>query len=134
MLSARSSGFERYGWFEARFRTPIPGKMSTLEGTRRVSQSGGARTGEKSAALGAREFAYTAPMRRVRPHHLLAAIPVLLLLGTPLLNGLPGYVMGIPIMLAWIVGCVALTSAIMAVLAAKDRESGAPDRRDGESR
>lgn len=73
-------------------------------------------------------------MRRFRPHHLLAAIPVVLLLGTPLLNGLPGFVLGLPIMLAYIVGCVALTSAIMAVLAAKDGESGSTDRRDGEGR
>lgn len=61
-------------------------------------------------------------MNRFRPYHLLATVPVVLLLaGTPLINGVPGYLFGLPLMLAWIVGCVVLTSVIMAILAARDR-------------
>jgi heme A synthase len=73
-------------------------------------------------------------MNRFRPHHALALVPVLLLLvGAPLVNGVPGYVLGLPVMLAWIVGCVVLSSILMAILAALDRGSRS-NRRDAEDR
>jgi hypothetical protein len=57
-----------------------------------------------------------------RPHHALALLPALAVcIGVPLANGVHASVLGLPFLLAWIVGCVLLTSAVMAVIAALDR-------------
>jgi hypothetical protein len=67
-------------------------------------------------------------MPRLRAHHWLATIPaVAILVGVPFANRVPGYVLGLPFLLFWIVACVLATSAVMAVI-------GALDRRDTASR
>ncbi|HTO91343.1 MAG TPA: DUF3311 domain-containing protein [Candidatus Sulfotelmatobacter sp.] len=74
-------------------------------------------------------------MKRSRPYRALAVIPALLILvGAPLLNGVPGYVFGLPVMLAWIVGCVLATSLTMAVIAALDRRRDREERGGAEPR
>ena len=59
-----------------------------------------------------------------RAHRWLALLPALaILVGAPWIDRLHAHVGGIPLMLAWIVGCVALTSIVMAVIAALDGRS-----------
>ena len=59
---------------------------------------------------------------RWRPHHLLAPLPGLLLLcGVPFANRVRPLVLGLPFLLFWIVGCVLLTSLVMALIAYLDR-------------
>jgi len=59
---------------------------------------------------------------RGRPYRWLALLPTAgLLIGVPLLNGVHRSVLGLPLLLVWIVGCVLLTSAVMAVIGALDR-------------
>ncbi len=61
-----------------------------------------------------------------RPHRWLAVIPGLAVcLGVPFANGVHASVAGLPFLLAWIVGCVLLTSVVMAVVAALDRAADA---------
>jgi hypothetical protein len=56
-------------------------------------------------------------MRRVPPYRWLAAVPgLLILVGVPLANRVHRLVMGFPFLLFWIVGCVVLTSAVMALV------------------
>jgi hypothetical protein len=66
-------------------------------------------------------------MRRVPLHRWLAVIPALLILvGVPFVNRVHGLVLGLPFLLLWIVGCVLLTSAIMAIVGALDAKGPAP--------
>ena len=61
-------------------------------------------------------------MSRLRPYHALALLPpVALLVGVPLLNRVRPYIFGLPCLLAWILLCVLATSAVMALLGARDR-------------
>jgi hypothetical protein len=58
----------------------------------------------------------------MRPHHLLAALPIVALLGAPYFaNRVEPRVFGLPFLLAWCVGAVLLTSATMAVIHRLDR-------------
>ena len=60
-------------------------------------------------------------MRRVPLHRWLAVIPALLILvGVPFVNRVHRLVLGLPFLLFWIVGCVVLTSAIMALVGSLD--------------
>lgn len=57
-------------------------------------------------------------------HRWLALVPALAIcVGAPLVDRLHATVAGVPLLLAWIVGCVLLTSLVMAVIAALDRRS-----------
>jgi hypothetical protein len=76
-------------------------------------------------------------MRRVPLHRWLAAAPGLLILGgVPFANRVHRLVLGMPFLLLWMVGCVLLTSATMALIGSLDakaaRSQGAssdpPDR------
>jgi len=74
-------------------------------------------------------------MARSRRYRGLAVVPgVLLLGGLPFVNRVEPYVLGLPFLLFWILACVLLTSAVMAVIGALDRrhdaESGPPPRED----
>ena len=75
-------------------------------------------------------------MRRVPPYRWLASLPgVLILLGVPFANRVHVRVLGLPFLLAWIVGCVLLTSVIMAVVhRLDDRHGGAPPADSGHAR
>ena len=54
---------------------------------------------------------------RLRPHHALAALPAVLLLGgVPFVNRVHGLVLGLPPLLVWMVGCVLLTSIALAIV------------------
>jgi len=65
-------------------------------------------------------------MRRAPLHRWLAVIPALLILvGVPFANGVHRLVMGIPFLLLWIVCCVLLTSAIMALVGLLDAKHAA---------
>ena len=56
-------------------------------------------------------------MRRIPPYRWLAALPgILILVGVPFANRLHPTVLGLPFLLFWIVGCVVLTSLIMALI------------------
>jgi len=56
-------------------------------------------------------------MRRVPLHRWLATLPGLLILfGAPFANRVHARVLGMPFLLAWIVGCVLLTSVVMAIV------------------
>jgi hypothetical protein len=58
----------------------------------------------------------------VRPLHALALLPVVALVGAPwLANRVEPRVLGLPFLLAWIVGWVLATAAIMAFIGARDR-------------
>ena len=60
-------------------------------------------------------------MLRVPLHRWLAAIPaVLILVGVPFANHVHRQVLGLPFLLFWIVGCVVLTSPVMALVGALD--------------
>jgi quinol-cytochrome oxidoreductase complex cytochrome b subunit len=61
-------------------------------------------------------------MRRIPLHRWLAALPALLILiGAPFANRVHGLVMGLPFLLFWIVGCVLLTTVVMAIVGALDK-------------
>ncbi len=65
-------------------------------------------------------------MKLFRPHHALALVPVLAILaGVPFANRVEPYVFGLPFLLAWILGCVLLTSAVLALIDAIDRRQNA---------
>lgn len=73
-------------------------------------------------------------MRRVPAHRWLALLPaVLILAGVPFANRVHARVLGLPFLLFWIVGCVVLTSGVMAVVGALDarleKRPPPPDRR-----
>lgn len=56
-----------------------------------------------------------------RAHRWLALLPALgICVGAPLVDHLHSTVAGFPLLLVWIVGCVLLTSAVMAVISALD--------------
>lgn len=64
-------------------------------------------------------------MRRIPLHRWLAVIPALLMLvGVPFANHVHRLVMGLPFLLFWIVGCVVLTSPLMALVGALDAKHG----------
>lgn len=63
---------------------------------------------------------------RVPPHRWLAALPGLLILfGVPFANRVHAPVLGMPFLLAWIVGCVLLTSIVMAIVDRLDEKHAA---------
>jgi hypothetical protein len=65
-------------------------------------------------------------MRRLPLHRCLAALPALLILvGAPFANRVHRMVLGLPFLLFWIVGCVVLTSAVMALVAVLDAKHAA---------
>jgi hypothetical protein len=65
-------------------------------------------------------------MRRIPLHRWLAALPgLLILVGVPLANRVHRLVMGLPFLLFWIVSCVVLTSAIMALVGSLDAKYAA---------
>ena len=73
-----------------------------------------------------------ASRRRIPPYRWLACAPPLALLGgVPVVNGAPGDVLGLPVLLAWIVGCILLTSLVLAVIAVLDERAARAARRDG---
>ena len=60
-------------------------------------------------------------MRRVPLHRWLATLPgLLILVGVPFVNRVHARVLGMPFLLAWIVGCVLLTSVVMALVGRLD--------------
>jgi hypothetical protein len=66
-----------------------------------------------------------------RAYRWLALLPALaILVGVPFANRVEPYVLGLPFLLFWILGCVLLTSAVMALVAALDLRRPA-DRADG---
>lgn len=72
-------------------------------------------------------------MRRVPLHRWLATLPgLLILLGVPFANRVHARVLGMPFLLAWIVGCVLLTSVVMALVGRWDdrlaRDPGRAER------
>ena len=67
-----------------------------------------------------------------RPHHALAALPAAAIaIGVPFANRVHPYVLGLPFLLFWMLACVLLTSAVMAVVGALDRREAARRRGDG---
>ena len=69
-------------------------------------------------------------MRRVPLHRWLATLPgLLILLGVPFANRVRGLVLGMPFLLAWIVGCVLLTALVMAIVGRLDERHAAGERR-----
>jgi hypothetical protein len=67
--------------------------------------------------------------RRVPLHRWLATIPgLLILLGVPFANQVHLRVLGMPFLLAWIVGCVLLTSLVMAIVGRMDDRADAGQR------
>jgi len=80
-------------------------------------------------------------MRRPPLYRWLAALPALLILvGVPFANRVHRMVLGLPFLLFWIVCCVVLTSAVMALVgsldakAAADAEAGPPPGATSEDR
>ena len=68
-------------------------------------------------------------MDRIPPHRWLAALPgLLILLGVPFANRVHTRVLGMPFLLAWIVGCVLLTSLVMAIVGRLDDRHAAAER------
>ena len=62
-----------------------------------------------------------APAAKLRPYHILAAIPTVGLLGgIPWANRVEPYVLGLPFLLFWVVMWVVMTSGIMALITALD--------------
>jgi len=62
-----------------------------------------------------------------RGHRWLALLPALAIcVGAPLVDRLHATIAGVPLLLAWIVGCVLMTSAVMAVISALDDRSPPP--------
>ena len=71
-------------------------------------------------------------MRRVPLHRWLATIPgLLILLGVPFANRVHARVLGMPFLLAWIVGCVLLTSLVMAIVGHLDGDASTRERPPG---
>jgi 4-hydroxybenzoate polyprenyltransferase len=69
-----------------------------------------------------------------RPYRWLAVLPGLaMLIGAPLTSGSRVYVLGLPLMLAWIVGCVLVTSATLALIERLDRRRDAEEARRRDS-
>jgi quinol-cytochrome oxidoreductase complex cytochrome b subunit len=67
--------------------------------------------------------------RRVPLHRWLATLPgLLILLGVPFANRVEPRVLGMPFLLAWIVGCVLLTSVVMAVVGRLDDQHAQRER------
>ena len=61
------------------------------------------------------------PAPKLRPYHILAALPTVGLLGgIPWANRVEPYVLGLPFLLFWVVMWVVATSAIMALITALD--------------
>jgi hypothetical protein len=57
----------------------------------------------------------------------LALVPAALMLGgVPFANRLRPFVFGLPFLVAWLAGCVVLTSIVMAVIGALDRRRAGP--------
>jgi quinol-cytochrome oxidoreductase complex cytochrome b subunit len=70
-------------------------------------------------------------MRRIPLHRWLATLPgLLILLGVPFANRVEPRVLGMPFLLAWIVGCVLLTSVVMAVVGRLDEDYAKRARKD----
>jgi len=68
-------------------------------------------------------------MRRVPLHHWLATLPgLLILIGVPFANRVHAPVLGMPFLLAWIVGCVLLTSVVMAIVGRLDDDRARRNR------
>ena len=68
-------------------------------------------------------------MNRGRPFRWLAVLPAAaIFLGVPFANRIHTYVLGMPFLLAWIVGCVVFTSVSMAIVGALDRRADADGR------
>lgn len=58
----------------------------------------------------------------------LAILPFLgMLIGPFFLNRVEPYVLGLPLLLAWLVFCVVITSAIMGLIYVTDRENRTPE-------
>ena len=71
-------------------------------------------------------------MSGARPYRWLAVAPPLALLGgVPVANRVHAYVLGLPFLLFWIVGCVLLTSAVMAWIGRLDARADARARARG---
>ena len=69
--------------------------------------------------------------RRIPLHRWLATLPgLLILLGVPFANRVEPRVLGMPFLLAWIVGCVLLTSVVMAVVGRLDEDYAKRTRND----
>ena len=65
---------------------------------------------------------------KLRAYHWLAALPVAAMLGgVPFANRVEPYLFGLPFLMAWILICVVLTSAAMAVVYRLDRRREAPE-------
>jgi hypothetical protein len=68
----------------------------------------------------------SAPVRRLRPYHLLALLPVIAILGAPwFANRVEPYVLGMPFLLAWIAVWVVLSSVVMAIISVCDSRAAA---------
>lgn len=62
-----------------------------------------------------------------RPYRLLVAVPMLAILGAPwMANRVEPRILGLPFLLAWIVGGVLLTSLVMWGILALDRRHDTP--------
>lgn len=60
-------------------------------------------------------------MKARRGYRWLALVPALgICVGAPLVDRLHATVAGVPLLLVWIVGCVLLTSAVMALISTLD--------------
>ncbi len=68
-----------------------------------------------------------APPRSRRFRWLALVPPLAILVGVPLVNGVRGYVLGLPFLLFWILCCVLLTALVMAVVGALDRRADRAD-------
>ncbi len=75
-------------------------------------------------------------MKSTPAYRWLALVPPLAILaGVPFANRVHRYVLGLPFLLFWIVVCVLLTSAVLALIEARDRRRAdsappaAPERR-----
>lgn len=68
----------------------------------------------------------------MRAHHALAVLPAAALLAAPFVADRPGRIAGLPVLLAWTVGAVLLTAAVMALIYRLDGSASDADRRDGD--
>jgi hypothetical protein len=68
----------------------------------------------------------------VRAHHALALLPAAALLAAPYVADRPGRIIGLPVLLAWTVGAVLLTAAVMALIHRLDGDRHDGDPRDGD--
>jgi hypothetical protein len=67
------------------------------------------------------------PVSAGRSYRWLAIVPALAIcVGVPLVDRLHATVAGVPLLLVWIVGCVLLTSVLMAVIDSLDRRPPHP--------